>query len=1188
MSARILLTLASLLFAFTALSSPSLAEVLLNPHGFGVQIGEGEREEIPLTLHNNGEEDLAFKIRCRLAEAEQGRDDRRGGPRRDEFGEIIREVNVPYINTVGMAWDPENNWLWALAWSDSRLFAFNPENEQVEVSVQIRGILGMFYRDGTLYCGGYNNNANAIVRYDTRGQALGNINSPRNLTSTTIAGDDRYLYTLTYPIAGGRGDVHVYDFDNNLQEVATIDLNEWIGDEGWGLEVIPAHQPNGLWVSDRESLYQFHVDEEWNAELVQSAEVAPSGHCGMAHDGENLWRGTYDGQTRIWYVIDDGVIESLGFELDPSEGITSANDTSNVMISLISGDVEAGVYNFIFTVQLSPPDDERAVSSIEMAGVVTIGAPVANVSGVVVDASNDVPIPGVSASLDRYLISRTTDQRGQYLFADIPVDNYQLTFSAPDYLPTTRGVELGENGAELNISLLHATCDLSIERVDEQLAPETDMHVNFSVANNGNGPLNYTVDRRLLGDANAAPWENRRNYNFGATLEDDRIEGVAFDGENFYLAGAAGADSSKVYVTNREGELVRSFDQLTHTRYGMKDLEWDGEMLWGAGEQRVYGFSTDGDSIISFNGPFNPTNCIAYDSDNDLLWLSGTTTNIAAYDREGNAAGRQLNRKGLRIYGLAYWPEDPDGYKLYIFNAPAGGVQLIHKMNVENGDTLLAYQIPNDSLAAASGAFITNTFDVYSWVMMTMHNLAPADGSDRLSIWQLDARKDWMLVEPGAGVIEPNGRQQFDLHLNAAGLPAVMFEGELVFTHDGVGSETRLPIGLDVVEGPVHLWRSVRLDFGWNLASINLQPDEENIILLTEGLVDEGVLEFVKDDGGRFYSPSEEFSNLEGWNVEDGYWLKVNRPAELPLLGTTVMADDPIQLSEGWQAISYYPRRAVEATLALSGIENVLTIAKDGAGNFYLPAYNFCNIGAMQEGKGYQIRVSADAELIYRTREEGRTTAHSSYPSVYRTPGLYPVPIPTGRNMSLLVKASNAEDGLDVAAYCDTRLVGCGVVQYGLAGIAVWGDDPLTPEIDGATEGAELTLRIRDRSGERDAVVKMVEGALTYRTDSFAVTKIDGGGVSDNLIPTLLILSAPFPNPFNSRAELEFSLPEAGRIKLSLYDLAGREAMLLVDNHFEAGRHTTVLNALNLPTGLYWIRLETDHGVKTTKALLIK
>lgn len=78
------------------------------------------------------------------------------------------------------------------------------------------------------------------------------------------------------------------------------------------------------------------------------------------------------------------------------------------------------------------------------------------------------------------------------------------------------------------------------------------------------------------------------------------------------------------------------------------------------------------------------------------------------------------------------------------------------------------------------------------------------------------------------------------------------------------------------------------------------------------------------------------------------------------------------------------------------------------------------------------------------------------------------------------------------------------------------------------------------------------------------------------------------PNPFNPRTMIAYSLPQAQQVRLSVYDVLGREVRRLVDGDQTAGRHEVVFEAGTLPSGTYFYRIETPSGVQTRKLVLLK
>jgi hypothetical protein len=82
-----------------------------------------------------------------------------------------------------------------------------------------------------------------------------------------------------------------------------------------------------------------------------------------------------------------------------------------------------------------------------------------------------------------------------------------------------------------------------------------------------------------------------------------------------------------------------------------------------------------------------------------------------------------------------------------------------------------------------------------------------------------------------------------------------------------------------------------------------------------------------------------------------------------------------------------------------------------------------------------------------------------------------------------------------------------------------------------------------------------------------------------------------YPNPFNSSTTIAFSLPRAGLVRISIYDIGGRLVKVLADEIFNAGPNRIIWNGRNdngyeVASGLYFCRFETD-GLKDVKQLTL-
>ncbi|RPI13399.1 MAG: T9SS C-terminal target domain-containing protein [Ignavibacteriae bacterium] len=97
-------------------------------------------------------------------------------------------------------------------------------------------------------------------------------------------------------------------------------------------------------------------------------------------------------------------------------------------------------------------------------------------------------------------------------------------------------------------------------------------------------------------------------------------------------------------------------------------------------------------------------------------------------------------------------------------------------------------------------------------------------------------------------------------------------------------------------------------------------------------------------------------------------------------------------------------------------------------------------------------------------------------------------------------------------------------------------------------------------------------------------------------IPSSYNLYQNYPNPFNPSTKIQFQIPHsrgvsAGRgvsIKLTIFDMLGKEIAVLVNEPLSPGTYEIEWNASDYPSGVYFYRLITDGFTQTNKMILIK
>jgi hypothetical protein len=90
------------------------------------------------------------------------------------------------------------------------------------------------------------------------------------------------------------------------------------------------------------------------------------------------------------------------------------------------------------------------------------------------------------------------------------------------------------------------------------------------------------------------------------------------------------------------------------------------------------------------------------------------------------------------------------------------------------------------------------------------------------------------------------------------------------------------------------------------------------------------------------------------------------------------------------------------------------------------------------------------------------------------------------------------------------------------------------------------------------------------------------------IIPPLPLLHQNYPNPFNPSTAIKYELPRASLVKLSVYDVLGREVATLVNAVEEPGYKSVEWNATGVASGVYFYTLTAGSFVSVKKMLVLR
>ncbi len=110
----------------------------------------------------------------------------------------------------------------------------------------------------------------------------------------------------------------------------------------------------------------------------------------------------------------------------------------------------------------------------------------------------------------------------------------------------------------------------------------------------------------------------------------------------------------------------------------------------------------------------------------------------------------------------------------------------------------------------------------------------------------------------------------------------------------------------------------------------------------------------------------------------------------------------------------------------------------------------------------------------------------------------------------------------------------------------------------------------------------------SFFVDDFSFGKITDLSAAKNNIPHEFTLYQNYPNPFNPTTKIKFTIPKAGNVNLTVYNILGQKIRELINRFIQAGKHSFEFNGNNLSSGIYFYRLKEDNHTQSRKMILLK
>ena len=93
---------------------------------------------------------------------------------------------------------------------------------------------------------------------------------------------------------------------------------------------------------------------------------------------------------------------------------------------------------------------------------------------------------------------------------------------------------------------------------------------------------------------------------------------------------------------------------------------------------------------------------------------------------------------------------------------------------------------------------------------------------------------------------------------------------------------------------------------------------------------------------------------------------------------------------------------------------------------------------------------------------------------------------------------------------------------------------------------------------------------------------------ADKVVKVFQLAAANYPNPFNPTTTIAYSVPTPSQVKVTVYDVNGRELQTLVNERHSRGDYRIQFDASNLPSGVYFYKVATDYDAIVHKMALMR
>ncbi|NWG27304.1 MAG: T9SS type A sorting domain-containing protein [Ignavibacteriaceae bacterium] len=368
------------------------------------------------------------------------------------------------------------------------------------------------------------------------------------------------------------------------------------------------------------------------------------------------------------------------------------------------------------------------------------------------------------------------------------------------------------------------------------------------------------------------------------------------------------------------------------------------------------------------------------------------------------------------------------------------------------------------------------------------------------------------------------------------------------------------------------------INTNWNMISLPLGVSNSNYLTLFPNAVQGSLYGY----SGGYYS-TQNIANCTG------YWIKFPSSQLAEVCGTDI-TECVLNLSSGWNMIG-----GPNCNVPLSSVIDPGGIIIPGTLYRYSGTYSTAN--SIDATKAYWVKTSGSGTI---TVSCGNLLANKESQLVIledAVSGFGKIEVKDAlENSQVLYFNGKLSDEVSIESYSLPPLPPAGGFDARIAGDYRLSE---SEEVEINLQAGEYPVKVRIENidfSEDYKVIEILNGSEvgSHRINSGEEIVITNKEVKklkitkQEMLPATYNLEQNYPNPFNPGTTIKFSLPEASKVTLNIYNTLGEKIAELVNTNLEAGKYSYQWDAGETASGIYIYELRTDKFSSMKKMILLK